>query len=237
MLVDRLLSALLALCVAWWVGRLFSASARSRSGSPTPAPRPKAVPALSADALRADDAPPWHREMRCDEAIPPVSVATSRDVEVFCESFFIERHDRRWPRGEGASDGGDDDVRSPPQWVWDWAYRVQFRNRGTEAVQLLTRHWVFVDANGAAHEVMGPGARGKTPVIVPGGEWTYESGTSLRTAHGSMRGSFGLVALRPAAGGDDDALGAPFAVRVARLALSSSGKPVRVPCGLSLIHI
>lgn len=196
---DRLLSALLVLCAAWWLSRQFRA---------TPQPtRPAHIP-VHADALRADDAPAWHREMKCDEAIPPVSVASARDVEVFVESFFLRRRDE-----------AD---------VWEWSYRVQFRNEGVERVQLLTRHWIFVDAAGRAHEVMGPGARGHTPVLEPGERWTYESGTTLGTSEGSMRGSFGFVSIRP---GPARTFSAPFAVRAARLALSSSGKPVRVPCG------
>ena len=33
------------------------------------------------------------------------------------------------------------------------------------------------------------GARGVTPVLPPGGQWVYESGTSLKTPHGTMHGS------------------------------------------------
>ena len=43
------------------------------------------------------------------------------------------------------------------------------------------------------YEVKGPGARGVTPVLAPGGEWSYESGTSLSTAFGSMHGTITII--------------------------------------------
>ncbi|CAJ1402808.1 unnamed protein product [Effrenium voratum] len=104
-----------------------------------------------------------------------------------------------------------------------WKYFVTFTNRGEETVQMLTRHWVFVDALGRlSAEVMGPGARGVTPVLPPGGEWTYESGTSLNTPFGSMHGSFQFEILR--------GRGRSFGARVARLALSDSARAQQVPC-------
>lgn len=204
-MAGRLPLALLVACASWLLGRRLLAD-------PAPAASTADAPVLAA-ALRADDAPTWHREMKCEEKIPPSSVATAHDVEVFAESFFVGRAEQAAPDAE-------------PEWLF--SYRVQFRNHGKETVQMLTRHWVFVDALGRAQEVMGPGARGHTPVLTPGARWTYESGASLATAEGSMRGSFGFVRLGR---GPAPPFGAPFPVRVARLALSSSGKPVRAPCG------
>ena len=61
---------------------------------------------------------------------------------------------------------------------------------------MLTRHWIFVDANGEVNEVKGPGARGFTPIIRPGASWDYESGTLFETERGSMRGSFQIETLK-----------------------------------------
>ena len=52
-----------------------------------------------------------------------------------------------------------------------WSYSVAFRNDGLDTVQMLTRHWVFVDASRKVHEMKGPGARGVTPVLGPGDSW------------------------------------------------------------------
>eukprot|EP00435_Cladocopium_sp_Y103_P005342 s2863_g1.t1 len=99
-------------------------------------------------------------------------------------------------------------------------------NSGAETVQMLTRHWIFVDALGRlAAEVKGPGARGVTPVLPPQGEWTYESGTSLDTPYGSMHGSFQFDLLGASVNGPRS-----FSARVGRLALSNDGRPKEVPC-------
>ncbi|CAK9040218.1 Protein ApaG [Durusdinium trenchii] len=109
-----------------------------------------------------------------------------------------------------------------------WKYFVTFTNRGEETVQMLTRHWIFVDAKGNLNaEVKGPGARGVTPVLPPGGEWSYESGTSLDTVFGSMHGSFQFDILKGSTSGSGSR---SFSARVGRLALSNDGKPKDVPC-------
>ena len=65
---------------------------------------------------------------------------------------------------------------------------------------MLTRAWVFIDAHGHVTEMKGPGARGVTPVLRPGDGWQYESGSTLSTPSGSMRGSFQFETLRDVSG-------------------------------------
>ena len=91
---------------------------------------------------------------------------------------------------------------------------------------MLSRHWVFTDADGKVNEVKGPGAVGETPVLVPGGKWSYSSGTSVATPTGSVSGSFQFEVLT----GSDAGQG--FNVRVGRLALTQERRPVQVPCGI-----
>lgn len=114
-----------------------------------------------------------------------------------------------------------------------WRYTVEFRNAGPLTVQLLTRHWVFVDARGGVHEIKGPGVIGATPILSQGEVYSYQSGTKLPTVHGSMYGSFQFEVLaspsrrRPEAGGsfwDDYSPGAQFNAPVNRLALLSTGR-------------
>lgn len=106
-----------------------------------------------------------------------------------------------------------------------WGYRIEFTNRGESAVQLMTRHWVIVDANGKSEEVKGPGAKGAMPILQPGERWEYESGTRIATDRGSMHGWFTFEELGRHGGG-----GVLFPARVGRLALSPDGSTADVPC-------
>jgi ApaG protein len=71
-----------------------------------------------------------------------------------------------------------------------WAYTIEIANLGSEAVQLLARHWEITDDSGHVEEVDGPGVVGEQPVIQPGGAFTYTSGAPLPTASGTMVGSY-----------------------------------------------
>jgi ApaG protein len=165
-------------------------------------------PAKQADEIRTtteEPAGPEDKALKCFEEIGPYSTHTTRDVEIVVESVY---------RG---LNGG----------THSWAYHVTFHNRGKDVVQMLTRHWVFVDAHGKVEEVKGPGARGDTPIIHPGGTWNYQSGTNLQTATGSMRGSFQMEVLEDRTGSGP----ASYSARVARLGLSTDGSQRAVPCG------
>ena len=41
-----------------------------------------------------------------------------------------------------------------------WLYTINIENGGTEAVQLLNRHWIITNAVGHVEEVQGPGVIG-----------------------------------------------------------------------------
>lgn len=75
-----------------------------------------------------------------------------------------------------------------------FAYTVTLRNSGAVAAQLHSRHWFITDADGQVQEVVGEGVVGEKPRLEPGDEYEYTSGTVLRTAVGSMHGSYSLVA-------------------------------------------
>lgn len=82
---------------------------------------------------------------------------------------------------------------SPDEGRYLWAYRVTIENRGTEAVQLLARHWTITDANGVCREVSGPGVVGVQPMIAAGDSFTYTSGCPLSTPSGIMVGTYRMV--------------------------------------------
>lgn len=84
------------------------------------------------------------------------------------------------------------DHSAPDEQRFVFAYDIIVRNEGNEPVQLLTRHWIITDGNGKTQEVRGEGVVGEQPVIPPGTEYRYTSGTLLNTEVGSMQGSFGM---------------------------------------------
>ena len=99
-----------------------------------------------------------------------------------------------------------------------WAYQVRLENHGNAPVQLITRRWRITDANGRAHEVIGDGVVGETPILQPGDEYEYSSGTPLSTPSGFMTGIFQML----------HASGHRFVVKVPTFSLDipDSGGPV-----------
>ncbi len=82
---------------------------------------------------------------------------------------------------------------SPADNYYFWAYTIDITNRGTETVQLKTRHWRITDAHGRLQEVKGAGVVGEQPVLKPGESFEYTSGVPLPTPSGFMVGSYGMV--------------------------------------------
>ena len=96
---------------------------------------------------------------------------------------------------------------SPEKSQWFFLYTVTITNRGSETVQLLTRHWIITDAVGQVEEVRGPGVVGEQPILAPGESFEYTSGCPLATDVGKMEGSYQMVS---EAGETFDAAIAPF---------------------------
>lgn len=83
---------------------------------------------------------------------------------------------------------------SPEEDLYAFAYTITITNTGDVTAQLIARHWVIDDAQGHTEEVKGLGVVGNQPLLRPGESFQYTSGTRLRTAQGSMRGSYFCVA-------------------------------------------
>ncbi len=98
--------------------------------------------------------------------------ATTRGVTVLVESFYIEEH----------SDA--------EQEHYVFAYRVRLQNQSDDTVQLISRHWIITDSNGETSEVKGEGVVGEQPILNPGGEHEYMSGSHLRSPLGTMHGTY-----------------------------------------------
>jgi len=75
-----------------------------------------------------------------------------------------------------------------------FAYTITLTNEGELSAQLLDRHWIITDSAGKIQEVKGAGVIGETPVLKPGGSFTYSSGSMIETPTGSMEGSYGMKA-------------------------------------------
>jgi ApaG protein len=85
------------------------------------------------------------------------------------------------------------DRSDPSAGRWLFAYTVQVANEGSAPAQLVARHWIITDANGAREEVVGDGVVGHQPRLDPGERFEYTSFCVLRTPHGSMRGTYRMV--------------------------------------------
>jgi len=75
-----------------------------------------------------------------------------------------------------------------------FAYTITLRNTGNTPAQLVSRHWLITDANHTVQEVRGLGVVGEQPLLQPGDEFEYTSGTMLATPIGTMKGSYQMVA-------------------------------------------
>ncbi len=82
---------------------------------------------------------------------------------------------------------------SPRDSQYLFSYQVRISNVGTETAQLVSREWIITSAEGDVEHVKGPGVVGEQPVLAPGGSFEYTSYCPLKTAVGSMHGSYQMV--------------------------------------------
>ena len=85
------------------------------------------------------------------------------------------------------------DQSSPDDQRYVFAYTVRITNRGRQAVQVVSRHWVITDGRQNTQEVRGLGVVGQQPLLAPGESFEYTSGCPLPTPVGTMRGSYHCV--------------------------------------------
>jgi ApaG protein len=110
-------------------------------------------------------------------ASPPAFTAVTRGVRVTVRAFYLA------------------DQSDPGQGQYAWAYRIQIGNEGRETVQLMRRSWRITDAQGRVQEVHGAGVIGEQPILEPGEEFEYTSGTPLSTPSGFMDGLYHMETL------------------------------------------
>jgi len=100
---------------------------------------------------------------------------------------------------------------SPRDSSYFFQYHVRISNVGEETAQLISREWIITNADGDVERVKGPGVVGEQPVLQPGGSFDYTSFCELKTAVGSMHGSYQMMT---ADGDRFDAIIAPFTLAV-----------------------
>jgi len=81
----------------------------------------------------------------------------------------------------------------PLRETYGFAYTITIANKGDEPAQLISRHWIILDADGHREEVRGLGVVGHQPLLKPGEAFEYTSGSRLRTPTGSMEGTYFFV--------------------------------------------
>ncbi|MAZ87463.1 MAG: Co2+/Mg2+ efflux protein ApaG [Cellvibrionaceae bacterium] len=101
------------------------------------------------------------------------------------------------------------DQSEPQQEKYVFSYTITIRNQSEENTQLISRRWKIVDANDSVQEVAGIGVVGEQPIIAPGDEYTYTSGSVLDTDTGTMEGSYQM---RDNDGNDYDVIIPTFAL-------------------------
>jgi ApaG protein len=102
-------------------------------------------------------------------------VAITRDIQVTALPNFLA------------------DQSDPERDRYVWSYTIEIANLGRARVQLLSRHWIIIDAYGRREEVKGPGVVGETPVLEPGETYRYASGCPLAAPSGLMQGTYRMV--------------------------------------------
>ena len=83
---------------------------------------------------------------------------------------------------------------SPGENIYGFAYTITITNTGDATAQLISRHWLITDSGGHVEEVKGLGVVGHQPLLKNGESFQYTSGCRLRTASGTMHGSYFCVA-------------------------------------------
>lgn len=86
------------------------------------------------------------------------------------------------------------DQSEPDRNKFAFVYIITIQNTGEIAAQLIARHWVITDAVNHVQEVRGLGVVGHQPLLKPGEQFEYTSGTLIATPQGSMLGEYLCVA-------------------------------------------
>ena len=79
---------------------------------------------------------------------------------------------------------------APDESRYVFSYTINIKNLGNHSTKLISRQWIITDSNGNIQEVNGDGVVGQQPNINSGEEFTYTSGTIIKTPVGTMEGRY-----------------------------------------------
>ena len=79
---------------------------------------------------------------------------------------------------------------APDENRYVFSYTINIKNLGNKSAKLISRQWIITDSNGNIQEVNGDGVVGQQPNINSGEEFTYTSGTIIKTPVGTMEGRY-----------------------------------------------
>jgi len=96
-------------------------------------------------------------------------------VHVKVESFYVDLNSK------------------PEDDIFVFAYQVKLKNISQRTIKLLRRHWIITDSNGEIKNVKGEGVVGEQPILKPGDEFQYNSGSYLKSPMGTMQGSYTMI--------------------------------------------
>ena len=84
----------------------------------------------------------------------------------------------------------EEEFSKPTQSEFIFSYNITIKNDNDFSVKLLSRKWFVFDSKGEHYEVEGNGVIGQQPTLECNGSHNYESGTSLTSPIGRMRGYY-----------------------------------------------
>lgn len=129
---------------------------------------------------------------------PRSYTAVTREVRISVRCFYLP------------------DQSDPERSQYVWAYRIEIANESAVTVQLQKRTWIITDGQGRTQRVHGDGVVGEQPVLQPGEEFHYTSGTPLGTPSGFMKGLYHML---------DTGTGETFDVVIPTFSLDSPHAP------------
>ncbi|MDA8572123.1 Co2+/Mg2+ efflux protein ApaG [Flavobacteriaceae bacterium] len=74
-----------------------------------------------------------------------------------------------------------------------FSYIVKIKNEREDPVQLLSRTWHICDALNSKEKVEGDGVVGAQPIIQPNASYIYNSGCTLKSPFGAMKGNYTML--------------------------------------------
>lgn len=74
-----------------------------------------------------------------------------------------------------------------------WAYAVNIVNSSKHTIQLISRHWQVIDAEGFMQEIRGKGVIGQQPVLAPKEVFEYQSQVHINSPSGIMLGTYHVM--------------------------------------------